>query len=37
MLLDANFEVFLGEPSSDAHIAFVSHGIGDDIYYVASV
>jgi hypothetical protein len=37
VLLDANLEVFLGEPSSDAHIALVSHCIGDDIYYVSSV
>ena len=37
MLLDANFEVFLGITSSDSHIALVSHGIGDDIYYMASV
>jgi len=37
VLLDANLEVFLGIASSDAHIALVSHGIGDDIYYMASV
>jgi hypothetical protein len=37
MLLDANFEVFLGITSCDAHIALVSHAIGDDIYYMASV